>query len=84
MVILIPNNNNPTRKEIDAFICKMLESNFNDILNCIIREINDKSCAGALLHPAEEYFINSAKNMSLEDLQLPDQHYSFDMEHNGL
>lgn len=33
------------------------------------------------------YFINnvnnSAKNMWLEDLQLPDQRYNFDMAYNG-
>jgi hypothetical protein len=79
MVILIPTNENPTRDDIDAYIHA---SNNCVGLNRTIREICSKSSVGASLHPAEEYFVatfnNSSKNMSLEDLRLPDQRYNFD------
>jgi hypothetical protein len=87
MVQLIPKNGNPTKNEIDAYICGMLNQNKYSIFNDVVREIHSKSGVGALLHPAEEYFVSkfnsSAKNMSLEDLRLPDQRYNFDTEHNG-
>lgn len=90
MVTLIPKNDNPTRKDIDAYICEMLTSNSHNILMLVytVGEIHSKSDAGALLHPAEEYFLNTfnnnVKNMSLEDLRLPDQHYNFDKAYNDL
>ena len=58
MVQLIPTNDNPTRNEIDAHICEMLKSNNYNVLNDVVREIRSKSGVGALLHPAEEYFVN--------------------------
>lgn len=58
MVILVPKNNNPTRNETDTYIYEMLASNSHNILNYTIKEITSKSSVGALLHPAEEYFIN--------------------------
>jgi hypothetical protein len=58
MVQLILSNDNPTRNEIDAYICEMLNQNNYSILNDVVREIHSKSGAGALLHPAEEYFVS--------------------------
>ena len=49
MVVLIPENQNPTMFEIDAYISKS-ESRFD--IQVTIREIECKSGAGALLHPA--------------------------------
>ena len=91
MVQLIPTNNNPTKNEINVYICEMLNTNkYNyNVLNNMIREIRSKTGVGAPLHPSEEYFVssfnlqlNSAKNMWLEDLRLPDQRYNFDMAYN--
>jgi hypothetical protein len=66
MVILIPSNSNPTRDDIDAFIhesrspsSSSSEHRLTEITN-IIREIRCKTGVGALLHPAEEYFLNAA------------------------
>jgi hypothetical protein len=82
MVILIPTKENTTRREIDAYIHEMMVSNNYSILNRTVREIQYKSGVGALLHPAEEYFVdafnNSVKNMSLGDLRLPDQRCNSD------
>jgi hypothetical protein len=58
MVLLIPGNANPTRADIDAYLI-LRESSLNDIKR-VIREIECKSGAGALLHPAEEYFLERA------------------------
>lgn len=58
MVQLLPTNDNPTRNEIGAYICKMLHSNNYNVLNDVVREICSKSGVGALLHPAEEYFVS--------------------------
>ena len=58
MVQLIPSNDNPTGNEIDAYICEMLKLNNYSILNDVVREIHSKSGVGALLHPAEEYFVS--------------------------
>ena len=66
MVQLIPGNDNPTRNDIDVYITRELQ--FDTENNCrhneretilyrTVREINSKSGVGALLHPAEEYFI---------------------------
>jgi hypothetical protein len=57
MVQLIPTNDNPTKNEINAYICEMLINNYN-VLNDVVREIHSKSGVGALLHPAEEYFVS--------------------------
>ena len=62
MVLLIPTNANPTRAEIDAFIresSSSLDHGITQITNTI-REIHGKSGVGALLHPAEEYFLEAA------------------------
>lgn len=59
MVQLIPAsvNADPTRSEIDAYILSEQSSNAGvETLRGIVREIMCKSGAGALLHPAEEYF----------------------------
>lgn len=57
---------NPTREEIDAYI---LSERTNDVgvetLCGIIREIQCKSGAGALLHPAEEYFVERCSSLPL-------------------
>lgn len=63
MVVLIPTNANPTRAEIDAFIresSSSLDHGITQITNTI-REIHGKSGVGALLHPAEEYFLEAAE-----------------------
>jgi hypothetical protein len=64
MVHLIPpsahatGNANPTRVEIDAYILSERKSDSGvETLHRIAREIEYKSGAGALLHPAEEYFV---------------------------
>lgn len=57
MVQLIPRNDNPTKNEIDAYICEMFTNNYS-VLNDVVREIHSKSGVGALLHPAEEYFVS--------------------------
>ena len=61
MVQLIPANANPTRAEIDAYICKSHTTSgggMTDGITKTVREIRSKSGAGALLHPAEEYFVS--------------------------
>jgi len=62
MVILVPANDNPTRADIDAFISESLSSSEHGIaeITKTFREIECKSSAGALLHPAEEYFLEAA------------------------
>ena len=66
MVLLIPGNANPTRADIDAYLHQSrthtrtcAESLMRDIKSTV-REIECKSGAGALLHPAEEYFLERA------------------------
>ena len=64
MVLLIPGNANPTRADIDAYLHQSrthtcAESLTRDIKSTV-REIQSKSSAGALLHPAEEYFLERA------------------------
>lgn len=53
-----PANANPTRSDIDAYIHGGYGSAAAgaETLRGIVREIECKSGAGALLHPAEEYF----------------------------
>ncbi len=58
MVLLIPGNANPTMADIDAYLI-LHESSLNDIKR-VVREIHCKSGAGALLHPAEDYFLEQA------------------------
>ena len=58
MVQLIPTNDNPTKNEIDAYICEMLTANNYNVLNDMVREIHSKSGVGALFHPSEEYFVS--------------------------
>ena len=60
MVQLIPANDNPTRDEIDAYIRESHTTTSGGMaaLKIIVREIHSKSGAGALLHPAEEYFVS--------------------------
>ena len=55
-------NANPTRSDIDAYIHGSYGSAAADAetLRSVVREIECKSCAGALLHPAEEYFAAEA------------------------
>jgi hypothetical protein len=57
MVQLIPNNYNPTQNEIDAFIQHAVSNDRGSELKRIKREIECKRGVGALLHPAEEYFL---------------------------
>jgi len=58
MVQLIPGNANPTRAEIDAFIRESrMTYDGMTALKHVVREIKCKSGVGALLHPAEEYFV---------------------------
>jgi hypothetical protein len=61
MVQLIPPsaNANPTRSEIDAYI-GVADA---ETLRGIVREIECKSGAGALLHPAEEYFAEHCSSL---------------------
>ena len=58
MVVIIPGNANPTRSDIDAYIHGGDGSAAAGVetLRGIVREIECKSGAGALIHPAEEYF----------------------------
>jgi len=59
MVQLIPENNNPTQREIDTYVSKMVNTNNSTVLNDVIREIQSKKNANALLHPSEEYFMDA-------------------------
>lgn len=54
MVQLIPGNANPTMADIDAYLLIGAD------IKRVVREIECKSGAGALLHPAEEYFLERA------------------------
>jgi hypothetical protein len=68
MVQLIPDNPNPTMADINAYIREMRAAcggGGGDTaaiaeLMCVVREIHCKSGAGALLHPAEDYFLEQA------------------------
>ena len=67
MVLLIPGNANPTRADIDAYLLQIRtrtrtrgESPPLHDIKYVVREIQNKSGAGALLHPAEEYFLERA------------------------
>jgi len=59
---LSPGNANPKRVEIDAYILSHRMSDASiETLRCVVREIECKSGAGALLHPSEEYFLERVK-----------------------
>lgn len=67
MVQLIPENDNPTKKDIDAYVCEMVNTNNHNILNTVVREIKSKKVVGAFIHPAEEYFVDSIfKNVNMK------------------
>lgn len=51
MVLLIPANANPTMADIDAYLLIGAD------IKRVVREIECKSGAGAILHPAESYFL---------------------------
>jgi hypothetical protein len=55
MVALIPGILNPTRAEIDDYI---VNNRHSLIVQNTRRQIECKSAVGALLHPAEEYFLD--------------------------
>jgi len=59
MVLLIPGNLNPIHADIDMFLRCAPSSSYIHV----IREIRSKSGAGALLHPAEDYFLERAATM---------------------
>lgn len=54
MVQLIPDNANPTMAEIDKYLSRHAT---RDDIDIVVREIRGKSGVGALLHPAEVYFM---------------------------
>jgi hypothetical protein len=54
-------NANPTQADIDVYIISERTSDSGaETLRGIVREIECKRGAGALLHPAEEYFVEAA------------------------
>jgi hypothetical protein len=55
MVQLIPDNANPTMAEIDEYLST--RGSASGDIDIVIREIRGKSGVGALLHPAEVYFM---------------------------
>ena len=64
MVLLIPGNANPTMSDIDTYLLRIgrTPESLCDIKR-IVREIECKSGAGALLHPAEEYFAAQCSSL---------------------
>ena len=57
-------NANPTRADIDAYILTKRTSDAGvETLRGIVREIECKSGAGALLHPADEYFVEQCSSL---------------------
>ena len=69
MVLLIPGNANPTMADIDAYLLQIRTGTGTrtgtgepplHTIKRVVREIRSKSGAGALLHPAEEYFMERA------------------------
>lgn len=54
MVQLIPGNANPTMADIDAHLLIGAD------IKRVVREIECKSGVGALLHPAESYFLEQS------------------------
>ena len=64
MVLLIPANANPTMADIDTYLrIGRTPESLCDIKH-VVREIECKSGAGALLHPAEEYFVRQSLFLS--------------------
>jgi hypothetical protein len=59
MVQLVPGMNNPTHEEIDAYVSKMVNENNHHTLNDVVREIQSKKDVNTLIHPAEEYYIDT-------------------------
>jgi hypothetical protein len=61
MVLLIPANANPTVADIDTYLLRIgrTPESLCDIKSTV-REIECKSGAGALLHPAESYFLEQS------------------------
>jgi hypothetical protein len=59
MVLLIPGNENPTITDIDTFILHEAHTGIKHV----VREIECKSGAGALLHPSEKYFLEKAQEV---------------------
>ena len=76
---------NPTREEIDAYILSERTSDAGVETLCgIIREIQCKSGAGALLHPAEEYFVEQCFVNCVSYLYFPSDvlSYSYSYSHS--
>lgn len=58
MVQLTHDNANPTMTEIDEYLLMWATCDDTlDSINNVVREIHGKSGVGALLHPAEAYFV---------------------------
>lgn len=62
MVQLIPGNANPTMADIDAYLLLGAD------IKRVVREIECKSGAGALLHPAESYFLERSAAVAARTL----------------
>jgi hypothetical protein len=63
MVQLIPGIPNPTMADIEHAIRVGHRDGSAALIQRTLREIQSKSGAGALLHPAEEYFLERATNV---------------------
>ena len=63
MVQLIPGIPNPTMADIEDAIRVGHRDGSAALIQRTLREIQCKSGAGALLHPAEEYFLERATNV---------------------
>ena len=78
MVQLIPatahaaTNDNPATSDIDAYIRETRAAAGGDTaaLMRTVREIQSKHGAGALLHPAEEYFLERVINPCIHSAVL--------------
>jgi hypothetical protein len=64
MVLLITANANPTMADIDTYLLHIgrTPESLRDIKR-VVREIECKSGAGALLHPADEYFVAQCSSL---------------------
>lgn len=63
MVQLIPGIPNPTMADIEDAIRVGHRDGSAALIQRTLREIQCKSGAGALLHPAEEYFLERATSV---------------------
>ena len=63
MVQLIPGIPNPTMADIEDAIRVGHRDGSTALIQRTIREIQCKSGAGALLHPAEEYFLERSASI---------------------